>query len=59
MCLKELVTSDDAIEAVNRCVSLYEVIISDISTTSPDTRASDLLTATSQAKYPFSVIGSV
>jgi glycine betaine/proline transport system ATP-binding protein len=56
MHLKGLVTLDGAIDAINRCVPIGEVIITDIPTTSPDTSVSDLLISATHAKYPISVI---
>ena len=56
MHLKGLITLDGAVEAINQCVPISQVMVTDIPITTPDTKVNDLLVQASNAKYPISVV---
>ena len=56
MTLRGLITLDGAVDAINRCVTLSDAIITDIPVTGPDTNTKSLMQMASIAKYPISVV---
>ncbi|WP_249870449.1 quaternary amine ABC transporter ATP-binding protein [Oceanobacillus saliphilus] len=53
---KGLLTIDDAIRAYNEGIPMEEVLVDNVSVTSPDTLLNDLVGIAAEAKYPIAVV---
>ena len=51
-----IITIDDAIRANKEHLSIADVIINDVSTTTPETLLTDIITMAAETKYPIAVI---
>ncbi len=56
MKLQGIIHLDDAIRANNEKLTISDVLIKDIPTTTPDTMLTDIITLAAEAKYPIAVI---